>query len=316
MKVTGVNFRNRILFTASWRPSLRLGAFARDLFSDCGLLLMERASRVTAVVAVLAALLQLAPTRAHAEGDRVRILVLKEHGVGSSALAQPYVDRFVALAAEQNGWTDARGQYCTNRSAAEAFIAAERPHFGILSLAAFLPLQGKYHLEVIGQVAVSLVGGRQYYVISKMAADLATCKGKTLASDHTDDTQFIERVVAAGHFKLTDFTVIRVQRPLQTIRKVITGDAVCALIDDAQLAELAHVESADGLHPVWKSTELPPMAVVAFPAAGAEERHRFQETLTKVCENGGESICAEVGIVSLKTASASEYASVLAAYSK
>ncbi|MFI5396272.1 MAG: PhnD/SsuA/transferrin family substrate-binding protein [Candidatus Binatia bacterium] len=268
-----------------------------------------------ALVAAAFMLLLESPTvSAQADTAVVWILVVKEHGVGSPTMVQPYLDRFVAIAAEQNGWADAKGQYYNNRSAAEAFIQAHQPHYGIFSLPAFLALQAKYKLEVIGQVAVSLAGGRRYYLVSKSAADLAECERKTVASDHMDDTRFIERVVAGGRFTLADFTVVQTQRPLQTIKKVINGEAACALVDDAQLAELPHLEGADGLRTVWKSAELPPMVVTAFPTAPADERNRFQEDLAKLCDNEGQSACAEVGIVSLKAASATDYAAVVAAY--
>ena len=180
----------------------------------------------------------------------------------------------------------------------------------------FLALQAKYKLEVIGQVAVSLAGGRQYSVISKSAGDLAGCKGKSLVSDHTDDARFIERIVAHGKFTLADFTVVQTQRPLQTIKKVLEGEAVCALIDDAQLAELPHLEGGASLHSLWQSAELPPMVVTAFPAAPEGERERFREHLADLCDNEAQSVCAEVGIVSLKAASVSDYAAVVTAYGK
>lgn len=272
--------------------------------------------RCAAGVTALVLLLAPPSVRAQADTPGVEILVLKEHGVGSPMVVQPYLDRFVAIAAEENGWTDAKGEYYNNRGAGERFIQTHHPHYGIFSLPAFLALQAKYDLQVIGEVAVSLAGGRQYYLISKSAADLATCKGKAVASDHTDDTRFIERVVAAGRFTLADFTLIRTQRPLQTIKKVMSGEAVCALIDDAQHAELAHLEGGDGLRTVWTSAELPPMVVAAFPAAPDAERKRFQEHLANLCDNQAQRICAEVGIVSLKTAGPAEYAAVVAAYGK
>jgi len=253
---------------------------------------------------------------ARAADNTVAILVLKEHGVGSPALAQPYLDRFVALAAEQNGWNAAKGQYYTNRSAAEAFVEQQQPHYAILSLASFLAWRNKYNLDIVGQVSVSLVGGKQYYLISKRAGDLAGCKGKTLASDHADDPRFIERVVADGKFKLTDFKLVPTQRPLQTIKKVIGGETECALIDDAQFTDLMHLEDVDGIRPIWTSAELPTMVVVAFPTAPTAERRRFQENLTNVCADDGSSACAEVGIVSLKAASTADYAAVIAAYGK
>jgi hypothetical protein len=253
-------------------------------------------------------------SRAADEG--VGIIVIKEHGVGSQALAQPYLDKFVAIAADLNGWSHAEGKYFTSRTAAEPWVDATKPHYGILGLGAFLAMRTHYDLTVIGQVMVSLAGGRQYHLVSKTATDLAGCKGKTLASDHADDVRFIDRVVAGKSFTLADFTLVPTQRPLQTIKKVIAGEAVCALIDEAQLGELAHLEGADGVHSVWHSVELPPMAVVAFGSAPTAERKKFLENLDKVCDDDGKTACGEVGIESLEAASAADYASVVAAYGK
>ncbi|MGH7186182.1 MAG: hypothetical protein ACREIB_07905, partial [Pseudomonadota bacterium] len=144
-----------------------------------------------------ALLLALRPALA-AGGGTVPIVVLKEHGVGNQALAQPYLDRMVALAAKQNGWAGVNGKYFTNRAAAEAFIKAETPHYGILSLPAFLALRGAHRLDVIGKVKVSLAGGRRYYLISETADDLTGCKGQRLATDHADDARFIDAVVFGG----------------------------------------------------------------------------------------------------------------------
>jgi len=271
--------------------------------------------RVVLLITALA--LAPAPAAWAEEGPgHVAILVLKEHGVGSAALAQPYLDRFVASAAQTNQWRSAKGQYVTNRAAAEAFIESQKSHYAILSLGAFLALKDKYHYDVIGQVAVKLAGGRRYFLISKDAVDLAGCRGKALASDHLDDERFIEKVVFGGEFKLGDFKLVQTQRPLQTITKVLSGQAVCALVDDAQLAELPHLEGAQEIHKVWKSAELPPMPVVAFPSASKSERLRFQESLPTLCHDGGEAACAEVGIVDLKATPDADYQAVINAYAK
>jgi len=246
--------------------------------------------------------------------DSVGVLVLKEHGVSSPTLVQPYLDRFIALAARLNDWPSAVGQYHAGRASAEAFIQAAKPHYGILSLPAFLAFRKKYNLDVIGQVTVSLAGGRQYSIISRSASDLAGCKGKVLATDHGDDPRFIDRVVFAGKFRLGDFSVDQTQRPLQTIKAIIHGDAVCALVDESQLEQLSHIEGADGIRPVWQSAPLPQMVVVAFPSAPAEERKRFQSKLSEVCDEDGQTACGEVGIQSLSAASAADYAAVVTAY--
>jgi hypothetical protein len=260
--------------------------------------------------------LGLTATHAGAGDGQVGVLVLKEHGVGSAAQAQPYVDKFVTMAAKQNGWAGAKGAYHTSRSNADGFISGEKPHYGILSLAAFLDFRGKHNVEVIGQAQVARAGGQQYHIVSKDSADLAGCKGKSLASDHADDPKFIEKVVAKGNFKLGDFTLVKTTRPVQTIKKVVGGEAVCALIDDAQLAELGKLEGGTAIKSIWASDKLPPMVVVAFPSAPAAEKKAFQSSLGKVCEGDGKATCSEVGIQSLKSASASDYAAITAAYDK
>lgn len=249
-----------------------------------------------------------------ASSEPLRILVLKEHGVGSPTLAQPYLDRFVARAAEQNGWKDAQGQYYVTRAAAEEFIATQKPHYGIMSLAAFLDFRPKYNLEVVGKVAVSLVGGEQYFLISKTATTLQGCKGKKLASDHATDPRFVDRVVARGDFALADFELVETQRPLQTIKFVLIDKADCALIDDAQFADLDKLTGGKELHTAWTSQKLPPMVVAAFPSASTEERQRFQRNFSRVCDADTKPACAEVGISSLDLASAADYAAVMAAY--
>lgn len=251
-----------------------------------------------------------------AAGDAVGILVLKEHGVGSAAQAQPYVDKFVNAAAKLAGWSSAKGQYVTTRAAGETFIAAEKPHYGIFSLGAFLGLRGKYRLEPIGQVQVARLGGQQYFLISKTAGDIGVCKGKRLATDHADDPKFLEAVVSGGAFKLADFTLVTTTRPMQTIKKVVANEVECALVDDAQVAEMSHLDEAKDLKTIWSSAKLPPVVVVAFPTASATERSRVQQVFTRVCEGEGKQACAEVGLEAIKPASGAEYAAVVGAYGK
>lgn len=256
-----------------------------------------------------------APITAHA-GDTVGVLVLKEHGVGSAAQAQPYVDKLVAVAAKQAGWAGAKGSYQTTRTGAEKFITDSKPNYGILSLAAFLGLKDKHKLEVIGSVTSSRAGGQQYHLISKNASDAAGCKGKALASDHADDTKFINNVVFGGKMKLSEFTLATTTRPIQTIKKVVAGEAECALVDDAQLAELANVDGASGIKSVWKSDKLPPMVIVSFPSAPAAEKKAFQGAFSKICDGDGKDVCKEVGLSAMKSASSSDYQTVITAYSK
>ena len=255
----------------------------------------------------------LSPAAARA-GEGTGLVVVREHGVGSAAQAQQYLDRLAASAARVNGWSAVFSKYFTSRRQAKAWIQAEQPAFGILTLDTYLALRAPMKLSVVGKAEVKGAGGRRYHVISKDAKDLAGCKGKPLASNHLDDTRFVERVVAGGAFKLADFQPLPTRRPLQTVKKVLRGEATCALVDDAQLADLANVEGGAALHPVWSSKELPPMVVVAFGHTDPALARGFKAKLSKVCSGAGKQACAEVGISRLAPASDKDYRAVVRAY--
>jgi hypothetical protein len=247
-------------------------------------------------------------------GDEVKILVLKEHGVGSAATAQGFVDKLVQSVATQQDWVAASGKYHTTRASAKPWIAANHPHFGIISLAAFLALEKPEKLDIIGKAEIQGGGGGKYFVVSVTHKTLDACKGKTLATDHGDDTRFIDKVVSGSDFDLADFKVVATTRPVQTIKAVTRGEAECALIDDAQLASAKNLEGGNTLSTVWDSQALPPMVVVAFPSAPAPAKQKFKTGLAAVCTGPGKSACAEVGIKKLTPSNGSEYTSVKAAY--
>jgi hypothetical protein len=267
---------------------------------------------------LVALLALLAPLTVASDGSAegtIRILVLVEHGTGTASQAQPHVDKIVAIAAKANGWSDASGQFMARRKTAEKYIKSHTPEFGIMSLSAFLALREKHNLEVVGEAEVKTAGGRQYHLISKDASDLDGCKGAKLATNHADDNKrFINKVVSGGDFNLDDFKVVKTKRPVQTIKYVIDGKATCALIDDAQFAELSHIDGSDGISSVWKSKTLPPMAIVAFSSATDAERAKFKSTLSGICSGDGKESCEKVGIKSLNPADSSSYTDVISAY--
>jgi hypothetical protein len=247
-------------------------------------------------------------------GNPVAVIVLKEHSVGSPTQAQPYLDKFIAIAAQQNGWDPAsKGRYETTRAGAGTWIKAEGPHYGIFSLAAFLEFRGTYNLDPIGSATMSTGGGQQYFIVGKSAASLAECKGKQLATDHLD-TRFNEKVVAAGAFKMSDFTVVPTTRFGQAATTLLNGGADCALIDDAQRAALAKMPGGADVKTAWSSAPMPPLVIAAFPSAPAAEKTAFQASLPKICQGSGQQTCNDVGVQTLSVASAQTYAGVVGAY--
>jgi hypothetical protein len=276
---------------------------------------MNRQSKLSRIVSILSVITLTAVILGSAS-DRVTVVVIRENAVGSSAQAQPYLDKLLNLLAQKNGWQSVEGKYLNNREKGITYIEAERPHFGILSLATFLALRDHYKLNVVGQVALSVPGGSQYFIVSKAKKNLNDCKQQSLASDHLKDSTFVESIVAGKAFKLSDFKTIPTDRPIQTLKSIIRDEAVCALIDDAQLGELKTIQGGSEVTVVWKSQKLPPMPVVAFPIAEPAETKQFQNSMTTLCEAANSDLCKNVGIVSLSIASDSKYSEIISAYSK
>jgi hypothetical protein len=237
---------------------------------------------------------------ASAQSDEaVKVLVLRENGSGSAATAQKFLDGVMDSVSRVTGWNATEGTYHTQRSQALAYIEESRPQFGILSLAAFLNLRKDHGLVPIGKASVKGGGGERYFVVSNTAQSLQQCKGQTLASNHASDRRFVDNIVASGAFKLEDFEVLQTRRPVQTIKKVIRGEAKCALVDDAQLADMSNVEGGSALKQVWSSKPLPGLVIVAFKEATAEQTKTFKNNLSKVCQGEGKSACESAGIQAL-----------------
>jgi hypothetical protein len=242
-------------------------------------------------------------------------VVLREYGAGTAGRAQPYLDELLRVVAEQNHWPKASGRYFAERGAALAFIRDEKPDFGILSLSALLALKQTLSPSVIGEVTSPQAGGRQYFLVSKQAQALEGCVHRRLATTFASDARFIERVVAAGAFQLADFTLVAAQRPLEPLKQVIRDEADCALIDDAQLAATGHIEGGGEVRAVWRSVELPGMAVVAFQRTDVAAVKAFKQSLAGLCSKAKQA-CSSVGIEFIRPSDEDRYRAALARYSK
>ncbi|MEI9937196.1 MAG: hypothetical protein WDO69_08210 [Pseudomonadota bacterium] len=248
-------------------------------------------------------------------GPARAFIVLREYGAGTANRAQPFLDELLRVVAEQNHWAKASGRYFSERAPALAFVRSEKPDFGILSLPGYLALKDTLSPSVIGEVAAPQAGGRQYFLVSKQAQALAGCVGHRLATTFAPEAKFIDRVVASGAFRLADFTLVAAQRPLEPLKQVIRDEADCALIDDAQLAATGHIERGAEIRTVWRSVELPGMAVVAFPGTDVVAVKSLKQSLGDLCTKAKQA-CASVGIDLIRPSSDERYRAVFAQYSK
>jgi len=272
---------------------------------------MTRKLTLPALIACASLLVAAGPPVASAHS----FVVLREYGAGTASRAQPYLDELLRALAEQAHWPKASGRYFSERASALAFVHEQKPDFGILSLSAYLALKETLSPTVIGEVTSAQAGGKQYFLVSKLAPDAPGCVGKRLATTFASDAKFVDRVVANGAFKLADFKLVDAQRPLEPLKQVLRDEADCALIDDAQLAATGHIERGGELHTVWRSAELPSMAVVAFPRTDAAAVKALKQALPSLCQKAKQA-CASVGIDLIQPSSDERYRAVLTRYSK
>jgi hypothetical protein len=270
------------------------------------------AERCALVGALLGALCAVQPALAAAPHAFV---VLREHATGTASRAQPYLDQLLEVVAEQNHWPKVTGRYFSERAPALDFVRQEKPEYGIVSLAAFLALKQSLSLSVIGEVIAPKAGGRQYFLVSKQAGAAGVCKGRRVSTTFGSDPKFIDRVVAGGAFRLADFTVTPARRPLEPLKQVLRAEVDCALIDDAQLESAQHIEQGAELKVVWRSAELPGMAVVAFPRAELAVTRGFKQSLGGLCAKAKQA-CASVGIERIDASDESRYRAALDAHAK
>lgn len=242
-------------------------------------------------------------------------VVLREYGAGSASRAQPYLDDLLRAVAEQSHWPKATGRYFSERASAVAFVREQKPDFGILSLSAYLALKDSLSPSVIGEVTAAQAGGKQYFLVSKQAHAVPECAGKRLATTFASDAKFVDRVVADGAFRLADFKLVAAQRPLEPLKQVLRDEADCALIDDAQLTATGHIEHGGDLRTVWRSVELPSMAVVAFPRTDAAAVKDLKQSLPGLCAKAKQA-CASVGIDLIQSSSDERYRALVVRYSK
>ncbi|MEM7159224.1 MAG: PhnD/SsuA/transferrin family substrate-binding protein [Myxococcota bacterium] len=255
-----------------------------------------------------------APEEAAAPEGSVGFIVLRENGSGSAAQAQRYLDAFLTSFANRAGWPGAAGKYFTKRKKAKKYIDEAKPSFGFVSYGAYLGLRKAHGLEAVAVADAGASGGSQYFVISKNHFTLDDCKGKTLASNHASDTQFVDRVISGDDFDLGDFELVSTRRPVQTIKAVINDEAECALIDDTQITALTKVDGGAALRPVWASQALPAVVIVSFGSASKEHRASFERHVAAMCEGDGRDACDAAGLTEPRKLKPDEFAAHQAAY--
>lgn len=247
----------------------------------------------------------------------IELLILREDGTGGAARAKEYLTTVVAAVAKVNGWDSATFEYFTDREKAAPWTKEHAPSYGILSFGAYLAMRQPHDLRMLGRAKAVGSGGGRYYLVSKKHSTLDGCKSGKLASNHASDAKYIDKVVSAGAFELSDFQSIEhTKRPVQTLKMVTRDEADCALIDHAQFEAMQEIDGGAELSTVWFSQEFPSIVIVAFPKAPKAEAAAFHDKLASVCTGEGKKACERTGVEFMVGVDADEYAAHVKAYER
>ena len=222
---------------------------------------------------------------------------------GTSQTAQPYINQVLRYAEGVLKWpaNSAKGEFFPDEAGAVQYIDANKPGFGIVDASVFLDLREKYDLQPIASVQGQnqLNGHLSVVVKDPNIKSLDDLKGKTLISNHLENSKFLSKIVFAGkldadkHFKLSPTA-----SPLKGLKAVDRGEAEATLLDDEQLASSKTLPFGKDLKVIFTSKLLPPTPVVAFGKNSVPaDREAFGKMLIGMCKDKkGADVCKSLQI--------------------
>ncbi len=233
------------------------------------------------------------------------LVVCYPNAPGSTEAARPVMERLGAHLTWRTGF-DVQPVYTNDPVEARRWIDAQRPRFGIVSLALFLRWREELSLTVVAQSERNHVVTERYHLVVAQGspvqslADLkAGVAGRKAVvwSSHLDDPRFVSRVVLEGALAVSlddagDARGVVTAQPLRALRRMKAGEAFegqpvdAVLLEDAAWNELQKIASfRDGLRAIHASPPLPTPPVVAFGAVDPDDVGRLRQALVSMHED-------------------------------
>ena len=155
-------------------------------------------------------------------------------GPGSTADAQPVVDRFVAELSKEMGWKDAKGIYLNILSACRNAYKDHAPTLVMASLDLYLSIKKGWSLKPLVQLNNKSTSG-SFHIITKVPDCKDCLNGQTVVTGLKMSEKFLSKVAFDGKINVgKDFTLKRTRSPIRAIKSVVRGKAVAAIVNDTQ----------------------------------------------------------------------------------
>ena len=233
-------------------------------------------------------------------------------GPGTTAQAQGGVDKFLRHIEKTVG-VKARsmtGEYHTTMAGCLAYVAKNKPVFGVFDLPTYLKQQKAWKISPLGHLGEA--NAQRYHVLVREGtyADLAALRGKVLISTVRDLT-FVSRIILGGKMDVTrDLKVKLTRRPLKGIRKVARSRADATLVDAMAHAHLKELKLPVKLKVIHTSAGLPGLTLAVLQVnkgSTGETINKITGALSRLCSGEGKGLCKSFQIKAFKRARARVY---------
>ncbi len=230
-----------------------------------------------------------------------KVLLCFPGGPGSTADAQPIVDRFLAKVSTLAGWSGAAGAYHNHLGKCATQFAADKPSVVIVPLHLYLAKRAAWNLSPVSTLQNKETSG-QYHLVAKKGATLDSLKGQKLVTGLKADPAFFSKVAFAGKVDFASHFEFSPQRSaLRAIKNVAKGKAAAVLLDDVQQRSLEGLPMAKELATLISGEKLPG-AIVATVGAMDGKLHG---ALAGVCKSDA-ALCKEMRITGFSTVDAKQ----------
>lgn len=276
-------------------------------------------TRITALF--LALLLPTAVPRAEA-GPR-DFLICIPGSSGTSQSAQSYLTPFFQRLESLAGWPggSTTGSYQPTYAGCLQQISTGRPGFAVLSLGVYLEQLKAHRLKVIGQVEMFAGAGAKLHLVVKgnTYKTVADLKGKSLVSNHLEETKFLNRIMFGGKLDVTrHFQLRQVSLTTKGMRDVARGRADATIVNDDELRTMKSRDFGKDLVVLHESPALPGAPMVLFGGNAAQaDVAKIQRSIAGMCKGTeGSKLCLSAGIRSMKTATDAAFAPMVRAFGR
>ncbi|HIA02461.1 MAG TPA: hypothetical protein EYN66_11205 [Myxococcales bacterium] len=212
-------------------------------------------------------------------------------GPGSTADAQPVVDRFMAQLSKEMGWKDAKGVYFNQMSTCKHAYKDHAATLVMVPLNVYLEVRTSWKLNPIVLMNNKESSG-QFHVITKTASCSGCLKGQTVTTGLKMSNNFLSRVAFDGKLQVgKGFTLKRTRSPIRAIKSVLKDKAIAAIVNDAQRRSLKGLPGTEEINTIISGPKLPG----AIVASVGKPAPALKKVLLGLCKAQKE-LCKEMRI--------------------